>query len=52
MLSENCVNKNSVLGLQYEPVSLYVSKVCLGKKPDLSNTHGQSTKNQSDNEWY
>ena len=39
-------------GFQYEPVSLYVNKVCFHEEQDTTNMREKSRKNQSVTEWF
>ena len=40
-------SKMALVGFQYEPVSLDVSKVCFEEEQDISNTREKSRKSQS-----
>ena len=44
-------SKMALVGFQYESVSLDVNEVCFEEKQDISNTHENSRKSQSVNEW-
>ena len=41
----------TLVGFQYEPVSLDVNKVCFDEEQDIPNTCEKSRKNQSITEW-
>ena len=41
----------TLVGFQYEPVSLDVSEVCFEEEQDISNTREKSRKIQSVTEW-
>ena len=44
-------SKMALVECQYESVSLDVNEVCFEEKQDISNTHENSRKSQSVNEW-